>query len=802
MSKAIPALLVFLATATGALAAELSGKVIDARTGEPVVEARVQLLETLVAVQADARGSFALPFPAGRRATVLVSAPGYRVARLALAELPGAPLEVRLEVAVSFEDRIEVTATRAREGVDPVSFTNVPREKIAESYWAQDPSMLLTDVAPGYLAYSDNGNGIGYSYFSIRGFGQARARVTLNGAPLNDAESGELFFIDHADFLSTTGDIQIQRGVFGLSGIGGAVDLTTATPAVEPAFALEGGAGSFGTRRFSARWESGLIGDGWALAARYSKISSDGYRDQAWVEMSSYYLSLARFASHSSVRLVLFGGPEQTHLAYEGVPRSTLEGGLSGNAGRDRRYNPLTFPGEIDSFTQPHYQIIHDWSISTGTQLSQVFYLFEGDGYYEQLRSQRALVEYNLPDVVLPDGTVISHTDLVRRRTVDEWDAGWVPTFTHTSGAWTTTVKGEVRLHHAHHFGEVRWAQYYPQGIPPNWRYYDYQLDKRTAALQAVLSWQATRWLALSAGLELATNRYQLSRDRLKSADFAESYRFLLPRLGAIASLGDGVDLYLSVARGMHEPAFRTVYDPEDYYGTRVSLDPEDVWDLEAGLSWRRARWRARANAFYMRFANEIVYAGALDDNGVPIYGNGARSLHRGVELDATIEPVPHLALDAALTYSRNTFTRYREFGWDSSVARYDGNRIAGYPDLIATLTARTRVAGVALALTGRRVGCFYLDSSQDNRRNPERREAPGYVRLVNPAFTVLSLDARTPLPGALTKAVRLSKLELRLRADNLLDERYTAFGYVEEGVPLFMPAAGRSFFVGVSLGL
>ena len=79
-------------------------------------------------------------------------------------------------------------------------------------------------------------------------------------------------------------------------GIGGAVDITTAPPAVHagvhaarPAF------GSYDTQRFASRYDSGLIDGTWALTARYSKITTDGYRDQSWVDMWNYYLSLARF---------------------------------------------------------------------------------------------------------------------------------------------------------------------------------------------------------------------------------------------------------------------------------------------------------------------------------------------------------------------------------------------------------------------------------------------------------------------------------------------------------------------------
>jgi hypothetical protein len=96
--------------------------------------------------------------------------------------------------------------------------------------------------------------------------------------------------------------------------------------------------------------------------------------------MWNYFLSLTRFGEDSRLRLVLFGGPEQTHLAYDGIPKSVIDGGLTGNADKDRRFNPLTYPNELDNFYQPHLQVLHDLAIDPSTQLSQTF--FAGNGYY------------------------------------------------------------------------------------------------------------------------------------------------------------------------------------------------------------------------------------------------------------------------------------------------------------------------------------------------------------------------------------------------------------------------------------
>ena len=74
----------------------------------------------------------------------------------------------------------------------------------------------------------------------------------------------------------------------------------------------------------------------------------------------------------------------------------------------------------------------------------------------------------------------------------------------------------------------------------------------------------------------------------------------------------------------MREPFLRSIYDPQDYYATPVRSTPRTCGTSKAACPCTRPRWHVRGNLFWMNFLNEIVYAGAIDDNGVPIYGNGA----------------------------------------------------------------------------------------------------------------------------------------------------------------------------------
>ena len=379
----------------------LSGRVSDAESGKPV-PARIEILETRAAVTANADGTFSIEAGALASATVVVSHPGFYVQRTTLDTRTAGALEVKLAPIVTVTDPSRGDGHACAGASGPSQFHERP---------AREGARDLLEPGPGGAAVADGARCVHVQRQRQRHrvlvlldprIRTGSYRVMLNGAPLNDAESGELFFIDLADFMSTAGDVQVQRGVSGLSGLGGTVDFTTASPSLRPSFQVQFGGGSYNTKRLSVMWDSGLVDGAWAFSARYSKVSTDGYRDQSWVDMWNYF-SAAHYGARSRVRLVLFGGPEQTHLAYNGIDAATLNGGLTGNADRDRRYNTLTYPGEIDNFFQPHYQVVHDIAFSEQTRFSQTLYAFQGDGYYDQFRSGRSLFEYNLPNAQGPE---------------------------------------------------------------------------------------------------------------------------------------------------------------------------------------------------------------------------------------------------------------------------------------------------------------------------------------------------------------------------------------------------------------
>ena len=798
--------LIWLALAVAASAstwsAELRGTVVDP-DGSPIAGATVAAPKLgLTASTADDGGfRLTLPEPAPESVALEVAARGYDGWTGVVADI-GTPLRVELAPTPLFEGTVEVTVNRAAVGETPVTVSNIGREEIERRHWGQDLPLLLTGT-PGFYAYNDNGNGVGYSYFFVRGFDMRRTAVSLNGVPLNDAHSHSVFFVDLADFADTVGDIQLQRGVgtnlYGGSAIGGSVDLRTRTPLTEPRLRLETTQGAWDTHRWSVEYDSGLVNDEWAATFRYSRVDSDGYRDQSWLESWNYFGTVEHYGEHTTTRLVLFGGPERTHLAYEGVERRWLDGEVTGDRRRDRRHNPLTYPGEVDEFFQPHYQLHHEWRPSDTVTVTNTLFYFEGDGFYEQYKSDRWLPEYGFEPFPGPDGQLIETTDLVRRRHVAEWDAGWIPSVAWRHGAGTLEAGAALRLHHGRHWGETVWAQYYPPDTAPNQRYYDYQLDKTTVQPFVQETFHlGDRW-TLFGGLTWAEHTYDMHDDRRKGVELEPSFSYLLPRLGASYRAAPGWTVYANLSRGGREPAFRDIYDPQDYYfGEPLDLDPEELTDLELGVQHQWPSGWIRGNAYWLDFDNAIVFAGGLDNNGVPVTANGAVVSQRGLELDAAWTPRPRWGGRLAVAWADATFDRFVEFGWDGEPVDQSGNRLAAVPEWLTSLELTGGLGPVDLTLTVRHVSDFYLDNSEDLRKDPAARAEPGYIHRVNPAFTVADLAAEVSLGSSVAALVDARDLRLRLRVNNLTDALYTTFGYMD-AEPVWIPAATRSVYLGLT---
>ena len=720
---------------------------------------------------------------------------------------------------------VEVNTSRASDR-SPVAHATLGRAALQHADWGQDTPMLLARM-PGAYAYSDAGNGIGYSYLSVRGFPQRRISVLVNGVPLNDPETHEVWWIDHPDLMSSTEQVQLQRGVgsalYGAAALGGSVDIETGPVSESAHFRSEVSGGSYGTRRVLLEGESGRLPSGWSLYGRYARVQTDGYRQQSWSKLWSYALSAQHADAVQSWKLNLYGGPENTHLSYIGIPFRNDGDKLVNLLGAGMlTYNPITYPGEQDHFYEPHYELLHDWTPHAGLTVSQTAFWFDGQGYYDEQRLGQDLSGYRLgawatddttafdPSYYRRDGStgflvrdaqghaIVDKADLVRHREITNRHFGWVPRarFAHAHGAFT--LGGELRLHDGHHVGSVISGSGLPPGTAPGVAYYDFHPRTLASGLFGREEWDVSRALRVTADLAWRHERYSMQDDRFDGVAFEQRYDFALPRLALAWTASPSLSAFGSLSYASREPALSDLYEGESvgnsalYRSGKPLLKPEHVLDAELGGTWRSQRASATANLFRMDFRDELVSAGQYDtDLNEPITGNAARSIHQGAELSGTLA-LPaggaRVQLDANATLSDNHFVRYTEH-WGPTPAdeiTYDGKALGFFPATMVNGGGQVLWRGLTLGATATYAGRIYVDNSETK---------------------ALSIPARGVIDAMLgvQHAVGHQQVEATLRVLNVLDRRYATGGWVDydpttpgNWVPWLTPAALRNWMASV----
>ena len=195
------------------------------------------------------------PTPSGQ------SWPGAGLGALLLGAFLAAPLHAQTPApqptptptpgAVRLSEEVVVQGIRAEERT-PVSKTDIDRDAIVLVNRGQEMPYLL-GATPAVNFQSDSGIAAGYAYFNVRGIGQTRLNITLDGVPLSDPEDQALYFSNFGDFASVVDSIQVQRGV-GTSSVGGAsyggsVNFASVGPADKPRLEAQAGGGSWGSAR-------------------------------------------------------------------------------------------------------------------------------------------------------------------------------------------------------------------------------------------------------------------------------------------------------------------------------------------------------------------------------------------------------------------------------------------------------------------------------------------------------------------------------------------------------------------------
>ncbi|MCB0732972.1 MAG: TonB-dependent receptor [Flavobacteriales bacterium] len=711
------------------------------------------------------------------------------------------PFVIQLTPTTEKMEEALITAVRPSKEV-PSTTTLVTKEEIDRVNFGQDMPVLLSQT-PSTVTSSDAGSGVGYTGIRIRGIDPTRVNVTINGIPLNDAESHGVYWVDLPDFASSSNSIQIQRGVGtstnGAGAFGASINIKSDHVERNPFVVADVGYGSFNTRRISIQQGTGVSKTGWGLQSRLSLIQSDGFIDRASSDLRSLFLTAAHYGKRDLLKFNVILGHERTYQAWYGVPQPYFNQDKDGTeafmnelyftpedrdhlyASKYNRYNPYTYENEVDNYDQHHFQGFYNRRLKGGIHLNTGLHYTKGFGYYEQYRPDDEFATYGW-DTVMLGGDTIRSGDFIRRRWLDNDFYGMIFSLNIPVDHINLIAGGGVHRYIGRHCGEVIWAQFGSDGFLGD-RYYNQDARKDDANLYLKLTTNYQDHLFFYGDMQVRTVTYDLD---MVSGHLNEQLTFFNPKAGATYGWGAKRNhtAHIMLAVANREPV------RDDYVSAPNSfkLRHENLRNLEVGNEWQFRKVTGRINGYYMYYRYQLVLTGEINDVGDYIRTNVPKSYRAGVETEVAYEPNSSWRITANATFSQNKIVEFTEYvdDWstgDQVAFDHVKSDLAFSPALIGFASIEYRVKPqINLNLNGKYVSQQYLDNSQSAERSL-------------PAFYVTNFTASKD--WVLKKGTQIS---LGLQVNNLLDVDYAPNGYtfgtmdagVRKSYNYVYPMAGR----------
>ena len=630
--------------------------------------------------------------------------------------------------------------------------TALTNEQLNQSNTGQNLPFLLAST-PALVATSDDGLGIGYTYFRIRGTDHTRINMTLNDVPLNDSESQTVFWVNMTDMASSMTSLNVQRGVGtstnGSASFGASINMQTGNGSQSGSVP----AGSYGSSSDDSSsatlsFNGGMyntfreminahivLPNHWRANARFSKVNSDGFLYRTASDLYSYYGDLGWYGAKTEVVSRFFGGSEKTGMGWDGVDYNTAYG----IDGADRRYNPAGeytttaadgsdstayYPNQTDNYAQQHAQLSITHRFTPQWSLSATAHYTHGAGYYEQYKRKK-LSYWGLP---------YSHKAYgMYRKQLDNHFFGGVLAAKYISEPVDLQFGGATNYYLGDHFGTLHYLKD-SLIIPINYEYYRNNARKTDANIYAKANWRiinhAQEKLSLYADFQYRYVRYE--RNGMNDEDMTDlplevDFHFFNPKAG-LTYQNRGHLLSASFAIANREPnrnnyKENVIYDAStgEYTGLPHA---ERLYDYELGYTYSHPRFAVGANLYFMDYDNQLVLTGEYNDVGAYKTKNVKDSYRMGAEITAGVKITDWLRWDANLVASRNKILNYHQYidlyddqdnwNWVGQDSVVGTTTIAFSPTLTASSLFTFDVAGFTATVQTNVVSKQYLDNTQD----------------------------------------------------------------------------------------
>ncbi|NDV79635.1 TonB-dependent receptor [Dysgonomonas sp. 511] len=688
-------------------------------------------------------------------------------------------------------EEVVVSATRASADA-PIAYSNLNEKEIKQENAARNIPFILQTL-PSVVAYSEGGTAVGNTSFRIRGTDANRINITLNGMPMNNPESQEVYWVNLPDLSNSLQSMQVQRGVGtstnGTASFGASISMQTLGGRAKPHGDLSVSYGHYNTRMLSAAVGTGIFKNGLSLDARFSHIKSDGYIRNGKVDHKNIYAALSHYSDKQLIRLIYMNGIQHTGITWEGVSPDMIE--------KNRRYNPAGeyiddegntryYDNETDNYYSNIGQLIYTRYLTTHLTLNANLSYNHGYGYYENYLPayEQFFSSFGLPDQTV-GGKAYDTSDLTLRKMMKNNFYVGGANVEYKTSRLGLTAGAMYSYYDGSHYGRILWVKH-NENIPQGYQWNRNTADKKDINAYLKAEYRPLDALSLFAEVQERYIDYRMAGLDDDMADLSSNnyYNFINPKGGASFRFARHNEVYASFGISNREP-LRADLKETGKPGAARSITSERLYDYELGYKYTNSIVAFSTNLYYMDYKDQLVQTGKLNDLGYKLQENVPDSYRMGMEFALAYTPTYWLRMDGTLTLSRNKIKNYTAYfdvfdndvdwnltGQDSKY--YKSTDISFSPSGVASFSLAFKpIEGedFSLSFINKYIGRMYYD----NTSNPDNRLPSYWITDMAASYT---LDAK-----------KVGKFDFQLFINNIFGKKYSSNAWVytarfEDGTP------------------
>ena len=371
----------------------VSGVVIDGETNQPLLGANVLIKGTSIGASSDIDGKFTLK-TSQTQGTLVFSYVSFENKEVPFRISNGkAFVRVVLQPDAQSLEEVVVTGSAlmdiAQERKTPVAVSTIRASEIVEKLGNQEFPELLNRTPSVYATKS--GGGYGDSKINLRGFSSQNIAVMVNGMPVNDMETGKVYWSNWSGIADVTSAMQVQRGLgaskLAIASIGGTINIVTKASDMPESGTVSLAIGNDGYNKELVAYNTGKTKSNWSTSLLLSRTSGSMYADGTKFQGYNYYFALGYTPSEKhSFQFMITGAPQwHNQRRYEISIADYLKYGSDGKPNRKYNsqwgyHNGEEYALYVNAYHKPVAMLNWDWNMDSSSTLNTVVYASLGRG--------------------------------------------------------------------------------------------------------------------------------------------------------------------------------------------------------------------------------------------------------------------------------------------------------------------------------------------------------------------------------------------------------------------------------------